>query len=185
MINFQLTSSEIYSAAFRALGINDFTAACAYVQALPYGRNANRTDFMLVLEEGKGTCSSKHALLAFLADENKVSEVELIVGIFLMSAETHPKLAPFFEGKSYQALPEAHCYLRYKGERYDYTDMSNTMERITPKIIREQRAEPQQVAEWKPMIHKHYIDGWLKRNPQIGLTTAEIWNEREVCIGMF
>lgn len=184
MLNFQLTSSEIYSTAFRELGIHDFHAACNYLMQLPYGRNANRHDFLLTLQEGKGTCSSKHALLAYLADENRQMEIELIVGIFLMSVETHPKLTEFFSDKPYECIPEAHCYLRYKGERFDYTDSSDTLERIAPKIVREQRAEPQQLVDWKPMIHKHYLEGWLKRNPQIELTPDELWEQREICISL-
>lgn len=182
MINFSLTSSEIYSSAFRELGINDFLSACEYLKNLPYGRNANRHDFLLTLSEGKGTCSSKHAILAYLADENEQKDIELIVGIFLMSAETHPKLTAFFSDKPYNSLPEAHCYLRYQGERYDYTDSSNALERIALKIVREQRAEPQQLVDWKPMIHKHYMEGWLKRNPQIDRAVEELWVEREVAI---
>jgi len=182
MVNFELTSNEIYSSAFRELGIHDFHSACLYLQQLPYGRNANRHDFLLTLSEGKGTCSSKHAILAYLADENGQKEVELIVGIFLMSAETHPKLTNFFSDKSYDVIPEAHCYLRYQGERFDYTDSSNALDRIASRIIREQRAEPQQLVEWKPMIHKHYMEGWLKRNPKIEISIENLWKEREVAI---
>ena len=184
MINFQLTSSEIYSSAFRELGINDFHSACDYLQQLPYGRNANRHDFLLTLSEGKGTCSSKHAILAYLADENGQKDVELIVGIFLMNADTHPKLTDFFSDKAYDSIPEAHCYLRYDGERFDYTDSSNALERIASRIVREQRAEPQQLVEWKPAIHRHYMEGWLKRNLQIELTIDELWTEREVAIDL-
>lgn len=182
MVDFQLTSTDIYSTAFRELGIHTFSEACAYVQQLPYGRNANRYDFGLVLTEQQGTCSSKHALLAYLADENKVPEVELIVGIFLMSAETNPKLTSFFSDKPYDCLPEAHCYLRYNGERFDYTGPGFVIERIAPKIVREQRAEPQQLAEWKPNIHRHYMEGWLRRNPQIDRTIDALWAEREQII---
>jgi hypothetical protein len=182
MINFPLISTEIYSSAFRELGINDFHSACQYLMKLPYGRNANRHDFLLTLTEGKGTCSSKHAILAYLADENGQKDVELIVGIFLMSAETHPKLTTFFSGKPYVCIPEAHCYLRYKGERFDYTDSSDALSRIAPKIVREQRAEPQQLVDWKPMIHRHYLEGWLKRNPQVELSVEELWAEREKAI---
>jgi len=182
MVNFSLTSNEIYSSAFRELGINDFHSACEYLVKLPYGRNANRHDFLLTLKEGKGTCSSKHAILAYLADENGQTDIELIVGIFLMSAETHPKLTAFFSDKSYDCFPEAHCYLRYQGDRFDYTDSSNALARIAPKIVREQRAEPQQLVDWKPMIHKHYMEGWLKRNPQIELSIEELWSEREEAI---
>ena len=184
MLNFPLASPEIYSSAFRELGISDFHAACEYLRQLPYGRNANRHDFLLTLTEGKGTCSSKHAILAYLADENGQKDIELIVGIFLMSAETHPKLTAFFSEKPYDCIPEAHCYLRYKGDRFDYTDSSNSLERIAPRIVREQRAEPQQLVDWKPMIHKHYLEGWLKRNPQIGLSVDELWKQRETCISL-
>lgn len=57
------------TAALIARGISDFRAAGRYLQALPYGRTANRADFGAVLREGRGTCSTKHALLATLAHE--------------------------------------------------------------------------------------------------------------------
>jgi hypothetical protein len=152
------------------------------VQALPYGRNSSR-DPKLVLTEGKGACSGKHALLASLAEEHGETEIELIAGIFLMSGETHGALVDFFSGKPYDVIPECHCYLRYRGERFDYTSPGNGMERIAPKIVREQRIEPHQVVEWKPKIHQEYVKGWLRRNPQIDLTFEEIWEEREKCIG--
>jgi hypothetical protein len=40
-----------------ARGISDFRMAARYLQALPYGRTADRADFRAVLREGKGTCS--------------------------------------------------------------------------------------------------------------------------------
>jgi hypothetical protein len=184
MRKFPLSSDSLYSKQFLELGITDFESACLYVQSLPYGRNADRSDFSLVLSEGKGSCSSKHGLLAALAEENGLQDVELIAGIFLMSDETHPKLAPFFVDKPYTNIPECHCYLRYKGERFDYTDSSNGMERIASKIVREQRIEPHQVGEWKPKIHQEYLKGWLKRNPQVSLSFEEMWEEREMCIGL-
>ncbi len=182
MINFQLTSSEIYSTAFRDLGINDFKSACEYVQQLPYGRNANREDFLLVLTEGKGTCSSKHALLAFLADENGHEDIELMLGIFQMSATTHPQLASFFSKIPIAYLPEAHCYFRFNNERFDFTTSNASIAAIEPFIVREQRMEPQQVVEWKPKIHQEYIKGWLKRNPTIAFSVDEIWEMREKMI---
>ena len=42
------------------------------IKNLPYGRNANRYDFTLVLSENKGTCSSKHAFLKDFADKNEI-----------------------------------------------------------------------------------------------------------------
>ncbi len=184
MMDFELTSSESYSTSFRNKGINSFNEACDFVAQLPYGRNTNREDFGLVLSEGKGTCSSKHALLATLALENGHPEIELIAGVFLMNGETHSKLTDFFSNKAYPAIPECHCYLRFKGERFDFTDTSNGLERIAPKLVREQRIDPNQVSDWKIMIHKHYLEGWLKRNPAFGMSLDEIWKDREEAIAL-
>jgi hypothetical protein len=71
------------SAEIIACGITDFQTAGRYLQALPYGRTADRADFRAVLREGKGTCSTKHALLAALAEEQNVPVV-LTVGIYAM-----------------------------------------------------------------------------------------------------
>ncbi|MDR0801716.1 hypothetical protein [Fluviicola sp.] len=182
MKNFELSSSELYSVAFRDQGVHSFVEACNYIAQLPYGRNANREDFSLVLSERRGTSSSKHALLAELALENGRPEVELIAGIFLMSGETHTKLVPFFENKPYASLPECHCYLRYKGERFDFTDTSETLKRIIPKLVREQRIDPGQVCDWKIVIHQDYLKRWLNRNPAVGMTLEEIWKDREEVI---
>lgn len=184
MKNFPLVADLPFTRLFLQHGIADFAAACAYVQTLPYGRNSDRSDFTLVLTEGKGSCSGKHALLAELAEEHGETEVELIAGIFLMSGETHPVLTDFFTDKPYTVIPECHCYLRYKGERFDFTDPGNGMARIAPTIVREQRIEPHQVVEWKPKIHADYLQRWLNRNPQVGMTFDEIWQEREACIAL-
>jgi len=182
MLNFPLSANGPFSSLFREKELHDFKEACAFVQALPYGRNSERADFSLVVREGKGACSGKHALLASLAEENGQEGVELIAGIFLMSGETHPVLESFFIGKPYTAIPECHCYLRFNGERFDYTAPGNGMERIAPKIVREQRIEPQQVVDWKPKMHRHYLESWLKRKTGLALTFEELWNDREACI---
>ncbi|WP_294680053.1 hypothetical protein [uncultured Fluviicola sp.] len=184
MLDFELSSDQIYSSRFRELKMTSFKEACGFIAKLPYGRNTNREDFGLVLSEMKGTCSSKHALLASLALENGHPEVELIAGIFLMNEETHSRLNGFFTDKSYPNIPECHCYLRFQGERFDYTDASNRMEVIAPKIVREQRIDPNQVVDWKIMIHKHYLQGWLTRNPAFQMTLEDIWRDREEAIGL-
>lgn len=182
--DFPLNGRLPYGKMFREKGVATFSQACDFIKKLPYGRTSDRGNFSLVLQEEKGACSGKHALLAALAEEQGRTDIELIAGIFLMSPETHGVLADFFKDKPYDAIPECHTYLRFQGERYDFTDSSDPMKRIAAKIVREQRMEPQQVADWKPMIHKHYIEGWLRRNPQIGRTPEELWDDRESCIAM-
>ena len=62
-----LQSARPISSVFMDRGIDNFRAAGRYLHHLPYGRNTDRADFRLVLTEGRGTCSTKHALLAELA----------------------------------------------------------------------------------------------------------------------
>lgn len=182
MTDFGLSSAGRLSNELRSLNIHSFGEACDFVAKLPYGRNADRADTLLILKESKGTCSSKHAFLAELALEQGRKEVELICCIFLMSAGTHPKLASLFLEHGLSAIPEAHCFLRINGERFDFTSPGNPVADFGHTIVREQRIDPSQVADWKPMIHKHYIDGWLRRNPQISYSAEELWTIREKMI---
>src|SRR5690606_40077218 len=60
------------SREFRSRGLTDMASAAAYIRRLPYGCNTDRGDFRRVLREGKGTCSTKHALLVRLAQEQGI-----------------------------------------------------------------------------------------------------------------
>lgn len=182
LLNFQIIPSGFVSDSFLAKGISDFHEACTFIHNLPYGRTSMNENFELVFDENKGNCSSKHALLAKLAEENQQNQIELIMGIFLMNSETHPVLADFFEDKAYSLIPEACCYIRCNGFRYDFTSTDNNIDKITSKIIREQRIEPHQIGEWKLKIHQDYLGKWLKRHPDLKISLNEIWNERESCI---
>jgi len=71
------------TAEFVARDIPDFRAAGRHLHHLPYGRNSDRSAFRLVLPEGRGTCSTKHALLAELAREQSLPVV-LTLGIYEM-----------------------------------------------------------------------------------------------------
>lgn len=78
--DFALDASRPLGGRFAALGIHDYRAAARHVRSLPYGRNSDRSDWLLVLDEGRGACSTKHALLAELARENG-RRVALVLGV--------------------------------------------------------------------------------------------------------
>lgn len=169
------------SKAFLERGIDDFSNACLHVQALPFARNENPIDFLSVLSEEKGTCSTKHALLATLALENGREDIELMVGIFLMNEETHPQLKSIFEADEIIGVPENYAFLRCGQQRFDFSNSNWSLVDYEHRIVREQRCDPGQMHDWKPMIHKHYIGGWLKRQ-QLERSEEEIWSLREKCL---
>lgn len=92
-----------------------------YIHSLPYGRNANRHDFSLVLKEKKGTCSSKHALLREVAALNDVPNVRLIIGMYKMSEHNTPNIGDGLSKSGLDYIPEAHCYLMIDKKRVDLT----------------------------------------------------------------
>ena len=76
----RLTSDGEISRLARSHGLGTFADAVQHVRSIPYGRISDRSDYRLVLREGRGTCSMKHALLAALAQENGLA-VSLTLGV--------------------------------------------------------------------------------------------------------
>ena len=129
------------SAEIIARGLTDFRAAGRYLHALPYGRTADRADFSAVLREGKGTCSTKHALLAALAQEQGLAVV-LTLGIYEMHERNTPGVGVILTRYGLVSLPEAHCYLTYEGWRIDVTRSGAEPTDPLPSFCMKKRSSP-------------------------------------------
>lgn len=171
-------------AADRALawGLSTFRQAAGAVWRLPYGRNTNRADPLLVLEEGRGTCSTRHAFLALLAREHRVS-LDLMLGVYLMDAQNTPGAGAILEAAGLTAIPEAHCYLRVAGARIDLTHPPGRLpgSPITA-FLAEEAIEPEQIGAYKTEYHRRFLAQWLARPGAPALTLDELWAVREACI---
>lgn len=179
--NFELINCGKYTEFLQQNSIRNFHELIEFVTNVPYGRTSNRSDFTLLFKENRGTCSLKHALLTEICALNRQDEIELIVGIFLMNEEYSSKIKSTLENNNLEAIPEAHSYLRYQNKRYDFTNSKAKNLKFESFLIREQRCEFQQVIDWKPMIHKNFISGWLKRK-NLDITEEQLWEIREKCI---
>lgn len=151
------------------------------VKHIPYGRNSNRNDFSLVLTENKGTCSSKHAFLKEFADNHRIKNVKLFIGVFKMNEINTPKITPLLSENALDYIPEAHCYLKIDGNVVDVTSENSFYENIKNDILEEIEIEPIQVVNWKINYHQKFLKSWLKTiNKNMNFT--EIWSIREKCI---
>src|SRR5919112_5265140 len=110
--DFALDDGRPLGREFAALGLGSYREAARYVRSLPYGRNTDRSDWRLVLKEGRGTCSTKHALLAELAPENG-RHVALMLGIYEMWEDNTPEIGAVLERHGLPCIPDAHCYLAH------------------------------------------------------------------------
>lgn len=175
-----LNSNNYLTNLIRSKGITSWENLLLYIKNVPYGRNENRDDFSLVIKENKGTCSSKHAFLKAVADQNNIPNVELIVGLYKMN-EANTKIGTILSENDMEYIPEAHCYLKINGKRLDLTSKEADFEKIKSDLIEEIAIEPYQVGDFKVNHHKEFIKKWLNEST-LDHTFEELWNIREKCI---
>ena len=108
-----------FTKSLKSLEVKTFHKSVSFINYLPYGRNQNR-NFKSVLEEKRGTCSSKHALLAKIA-LNHDCPINLYLGFFEMNAINNPEVAEVLSKNGLKYILEGHCYLGYKKNRVDIT----------------------------------------------------------------
>ena len=171
------------TAEITAHGVTDFRAAGRYLQTLPYGRTANRADFGAVLREGRGTCSTKHALLAALAHEHELAVV-LTLGIYQMHERNTPGVGAVLARYALEAVPEAHCYLTYEGMRIDVTRSGADPTEPIARFLHEEAIVPAQIGEYKVTRHRQFMRTWVDEHPGIvrGRSVEDVWRIREECI---
>lgn len=158
----------------------NFQETINFVKQIPYGRNANRHDFSLVIAENKGTCSSKHAYLKEMATLRNIPNVTLMIGIYKMT-ESNTNIGSILSRHTIEYIPEAHCYLKIDGIPCDCTSPTSHFDNIKEDLLEEIEIEPYEVVDFKVSYHQNFLRKWLIDN-NIKYTFEEIWKIRESCI---
>jgi hypothetical protein len=174
--DFALDFSRPLGGRFAALGVRDYRDAARYVRSLPYGRNSDRSDWGLVLSVGRGTCSTKHALLVELAREYDW-RVALMLGVYEMDEANTPGVGAVLKANGLRRVPEAHCYLAHGGVRVDLTRQGGGGQ--IERFLHEEEIEPRQIGDYKVAAHKRFVRRWAE---EWGLDPGHVWRVREECI---
>ena len=106
---------------FLGLGIKDFHSACRHVHELPYGYNANRDDLMILFKENKGSCTTKHAVIATLAAELGL-KIKKHIGIYAMTEALVTGTRHILDRYHLPYLPMVHCFLVFQDDRVDLSE---------------------------------------------------------------
>ncbi len=165
----------------QSLGIHDMQTFMNFIMHIPYGRNSDRSNPELVLSEMKGTCSTKHALVKMVADENELTEIKLMLGIYKMNRDNTPNIGDELEKHGLKYIPEAHCYLKMNDEEIDLTSAHSSFDKIKDDLIMEMEISPIQTGDFKVHFHKQFIGDWIAEE-KIQFSFDDIWHIREACI---
>lgn len=174
-----LAAGGSVATAFRGRGVRDLRSAARYLRDLPYGRISDRDRPALVLEEGRGTCTTKHALLAALAEEQGV-DLALRLGLYAMCEANTPGVGAVLARHGLAEIPEAHCYVAWHEQRIDVTRAVTAAAPID-RFLHEERIEPAQIGAYKIELHRRVLADWVA-GVQPSLTLDEAWQIREACI---
>lgn len=180
--NFPIQDTGDVSKEFLKRGIQSFYQATNYIQNLDYGRNSNKDDLTTIFIDNKGTCSTKHAILKQLANENEIKDIKLVLGIFKMNALNTPKVEMTLSKNRLQYIPEAHTYLKCGNNYFDFTKRGASPDDFINDLLFETEIQSNEINQHKIGIHKVFLDNGLHKNSNIKYSLEEIWRIREQCI---
>jgi len=177
-LRFPLDAGRELGRACAALSLWTFDEAARHVEALAYRRPIGG-HVAAVLEEGAGTCSSKHRFLAQLAHENERHSISLTVGIYMMDERNTPGVGAALGAAGLHSLPEAHCYLILDGLRHDFTGLPAGETSPFASLVSEKAVTPDELPAFKLPYHRRILEDWATGR---GLDPEAVWRIRETCI---
>jgi len=116
-----ISGDGVVSAEFTQRGVDQFSDACRYVHQLPYGYNTDRDDLLILFKEGFGSCTTKHAVIATLAQELGLPVLKNI-GVYAMTEEIVTGTAEVLREFDLPYIPMVHCFLVHEDFRVDLTE---------------------------------------------------------------
>jgi hypothetical protein len=175
---FEIIARSPLSEGICAFGITTFAQLALHISTIPYGRPTSISP-LAILVENRGTCSSKHGLLAEVAREFQHFEVTLVVGIYDMSEDNTPGVGVVLDAAQLESIPEAHCYLMVGDSRFDFTGLREGLKSPFQSLITETVVLPVDLLEDKKRLHAKHLKIWAEQHD---LSIYDAWSIREACI---
>lgn len=148
------------------------------VREIPYGRIE---DHRQVLNQKRGTCSTKHAFLKHKAEDMNLEHIKLLLVLYKMNDNNTPGVGPILKKYNLDFVPEAHCVLfdTQQGDFIDATFEHSDFDHLISDTLLTIQINPEDIYNFKKEWHKKYI-GIFSNNSEY--SAQELWEIREACI---
>jgi len=169
----------IISEKFISIKIRTFWDACSYILNLPYGYNSKTDDILILFNEGYGSCTTKHAVIATLAEELNIP-VYKMVGVYAMSEEIVTGTNDILKKYDLPYLPMNHCFLVYNSYRIDLTEGNyNGKNRSIEDFLFTEKVFPNISEKDEYLLYKKALKNYiLNRKEMKGIKMIDILRAR-------
>ncbi len=177
--NPMIGNKGILSEKFTSLKIKYFWDACAYVHDIPYGYNSTTDDILILFKAGYGSCTTKHAVIATLAEELNIP-VYKMSGIYAMNEEIVTGTNLILDKYHLPYLPMIHCFLIYESYRVDLTEgNSNGKNRPLEEFLFTEKVVPNISEKDEYLLYKKALKNCiLVRKEMEGITMIDVLHAR-------
>ena len=176
----ELVGNGAVSQKFRALGVRRFLGACRFVHELPYGYNSDRDAPMILFKEMKGSCTTKHATIAALAEEHSLP-ITRGVGIYAMTEALVTGCSRILAEYRIPYVPMIHCYLEFEGRKVDLTEGNrNGKNRPIDEFLFTQKVESDISAKAEYLVYRKALSDLLQTRAELkGIELRTLLHARE------
>jgi hypothetical protein len=153
----RIDDTGVISAEFTRLGITSFIEACRHVHQLPYGYNSDRDDLLILFREQMGSCTTKHAVIATLAEELGLPIFKNI-GIYAMTEAIVTGTETLLKRFNLPYLPMVHCFLVHDAHRVDLTEGNhNGKNRPIDRFLYTEQVKPNISAKDEYLLYRRAL----------------------------
>jgi hypothetical protein len=176
----EITLSGEISKKFLDLGIKTFTNACLYVHNIEYGYNSDKDDRMILFKENKGSCTTKHGVIAELAKELDIPLYKK-VGIYKLTEEITNGADEILQKHEVPFIPMVHCFLVFENFRFDLTEGNNNGKKTSiEEFIHDEKVIPFISRKDEYKLFRKVLDEEIMNMPEIqGIEKRALLKARE------
>ncbi|MBN2157151.1 MAG: hypothetical protein JW776_13990 [Candidatus Lokiarchaeota archaeon] len=173
------------SKKFLELGITSLKNAILYVHNLEYGYNADMDNKWILFKEKKGSCTTKHGVIASLAQELTIS-IHKYVGVYKFTENVCKGAGSITKKYNIPYIPMVHCFLGYSDYQFDLTEGNlNGKEHSIEEFIETKQVNPFITRKEEYNWYKQVVRAKVLSSPEMkGVSQRIILKAREEAIDL-